>query len=189
MSNIWECEYYYRCLSNTKCALCGPNQRLLKLPEDKITEKNRQRLKTGYKKTSVKTEASWEELEQHSANILNAVPTFREAKRTIRSGALWFQPGDVIDEKLLLECKERGTVTAKGEKTFSILKNVLDKVIEEAKSSHRFPGLVFRYKDDSESYVVQPFNDLIHLVHLIKAYETEIDMLQKENEFLKKRVD
>lgn len=189
MSNIWECEYYYRCLSNGRCALCGPNQRLLKLPEDKITEKNRQRLKTGYKKTSVKTEASWEELEQHSANILNAVPTFREAKRTIRSGALWFQPGDVIDEKLLLECKERGTVTAKGEKTFSILKNVLDKVIEEARSSHRFPGLVFRYKDDTESYVVQPFNDVIHLVHLIKAYETEIDILKKENEFLKKKVE
>lgn len=184
MADVWDCEYYSRCQNNQRCVSCGPNQRLLKLPEDKVRQKYEQRQRTGYKnKTSdLTSEKSWEQLEQTIANDLNAVPRFREAERTVRSGALWFAPGDIRDDLLLVEAKDHLIVDSKGMKTMSIKKDVIDKIIDEAKQTGRYPGFVWRYKGDVERYAVQPFEDLASLVQLLKSYSHEIEAVKAERD-------
>lgn len=188
MSDIYDCEYYARCQNNAKCLMCGPSQRLLKLPEDKQRFKNQQRQKTGYnQKAQLQSDDSWKHLEQTVANDLNAIPTYREAARQVRSGGIWFLPGDVDDTDFRIECKERSTVTAKGEKNFSISKLVLDKIIEEARMDHKFPGMVFRYKGEEDRYAVLPWEELLTLIHQFKVHYLEVQQLTKERDYYKAR--
>ena len=187
MSDIYDCEYYVRCANNHKCLMCGPNQRFLKLPEDTQRLKNQSRNKTGYnQKASLASDDSWKHLEQSVANDLNAVPTYREARRQVRSGGLWFMPGDVEDTDIRIECKERDK-EANGKKTFSILKDVLDKIIEEAKMDNKFPGMVFRYKGHEERYGVLPWEELLTLIHQFKVHYLEVQSLEKERDYWKAR--
>lgn len=185
MSDIYDCEYYARCQNNTRCMSCGPTQRLLKLPEDKVRQKYEQRQKTSYKAATsdLTSEKSWEELEQSIANDLNAVPRFREAERQVRSGALWFAPGDVKDDLLLAEAKDHLILDSKGNKTMSIKKDVIDKIIEEAKMLGKYPGFIWRYKGDPQRYAVQPFEDLAAMIQLLKSYTQEIDAVKQERDY------
>lgn len=187
MSDIWDCEYYARCQNNSKCVSCGPNQRFLKLPEDKTRQKYEQRQRTGYKNKTddLNGEKSWEQLEQSIANDVNAVPRFKEAERTVRSGALWFAPGDVRDDLLLIEAKDHKILDSQGRKTMSIKKDVIDKIIEEARQTGKYPGFVWRYKGDPERYAVQPFEDLASLVQLLKSYSHEIESVKAERDHYK----
>lgn len=187
MSDIYDCEYYARCQNNTRCMMCGPTQRLLKLPEDKQRLKNQQRQKTGYnQKASLNSDDSWKHLEQSVANDLNAVPTYREAARQVRSGGLWFMPGDVDDTDIRIECKERDMESG-GKKTFSIKKEVLDKIIEEAKMDQKFPGMVFRYKGEEDRYGVLPWEELLSLIHQFKSHYLEVQTLTNERDYWRTR--
>jgi hypothetical protein len=190
MSDIWDCEYYARCLNKERCLVCGPNSnfRLLKLPEDKQRLKAQQRQRTGYgQKATLHSDDSWKHLEQSVANDLNALPTYREARRQIRSGGLWFMPGDVDDTDVRIECKEREAYDSKGKKTFSILKDVLDKIIAEARSDNKFPGLIFRYKGEPDRYAVLPWEELLSLVHQFKVHYLEVKALEKERDMYKQQ--
>jgi hypothetical protein len=70
------------------------------------------------------------------------------ARQQIGSGSLWFAPSDVVTEEELIECKERGTTTSKGEKTISIQKKWLDKVKKESFLANKKSWyLTFRYKE------------------------------------------
>jgi hypothetical protein len=192
MSDIWDCEYYNRCLNNSRCNVCGPNSnyRLLTLPEDvqKNKLKNKQKVNSHKNPYELNKKDSWKHLEQTVAADLNALPSYKEARRQIRSGGLWFMPGDVDDTDLRIECKERGTLNSSGSKTFSILKEVLDKIISEAKMDNKFPGLVFRYKGDPDRYAVLPWQDLLDLIHQFKTHYLELDIVKKENEILKRKI-
>lgn len=101
-----------------------------------------------------------------------------DAKRQVNSGAMWHSKGDIITQDYLMECKERGTVNARGEKTISIPKDWLEKQAKEAFQEQRSYWLLpFRYKNDEEIYVVKPLD------HEIELYQ-EIRRLREENEAL-----
>lgn len=104
-----------------------------------------------------------------------------KAQEQINSGAIWHMPGDVITEEALMECKERGTVSAKGEKQISIKKDWLDKIAEEALSSGRAPLLPFGFKNDEEIYVVAKFDLWLELVQTIDILKARIQKLEGDN--------
>lgn len=181
--DMWDCEFYARCQNNSKCAICGPTQRLLKLPGDDARKKAVQKADRHVKGSN--KEDSWKELEQYVADQLNAVPYTQEARRQVRSGGIWFLPGDVQDSVLIPECKEREEYTAKGEKTFSIKKEWIDKVYEEAKVADRFPAVVFRFKNDDQAFYIQDFETLRDMVHQIKVLKADIVEVTKERDAYK----
>lgn len=98
-----------------------------------------------------------------------------DAKRQINSGALWYAKGDVKTDDYLMECKERGTVNGKGEKTISIPKEWLTKQEKEAFQENRhFWILPFRYKNDNTIYVVKTFDQEIEMYQELKRLREEI---------------
>lgn len=186
MSNIdiWGCEYFHRCKQNHKCQICGPTQRLLELPGDKERKKAIQQADR-HKKGSMKKD-SWKELEQYVADQLNAVPHTKEARRQLRSGGIWFLPGDVNDQVVIPECKEREEYTANGEKSFTFKKEWIEKVFEEARLAEKFPAVIFRFKNDDQAYFVDNFEVLRDMVHLIKVLSEENMELKRERDEWKK---
>ena len=153
-----DCEHSSICLNQHQCYRCQ-DAHLLKLPKNKFSKKKPVR-------------KSWEKLEQDVADKLS--PT-KESYRQAGSGNKWYAPGDIVDEILLLEAKERGTITSKGKKTISIEKEWIEKITEESSGSGKFPGVVFKFKDDNKEYVILNFNDLCTLIH-------ELKILRKEHE-------
>lgn len=184
--DVWDCEYYSRCKNNSKCQICGPTQRLLNLPGDDQKKKAAQKANR-HAKGSVK-EDSWKELEQYVADQLNAVPRQQEARRELRSGGIWFLPGDVRDDVLLPECKEREQYTAKGEKSFTVQKEWIEKVFEEAKLADKFPALIFRFKHDDHTYFVDDFDVLRDMVHTIKVLKEDLARVTKERDIYKEKL-
>jgi hypothetical protein len=67
-----------------------------------------------------------------------------QSRQCLNSGALWFDPGDIITENDLIECKER-KLTARGEKSFTITEEILNKIEEEA-GGRRNPVVAFGFK-------------------------------------------
>lgn len=189
-----DCEFENRCLNNSKCFRCR-NQHLLKLPEDKI--------KTKFKKNKVydnrvaSSDESWGDLEQSVADKLNAVPTMKEVRRSRGSGNQWFEKGDVLDEILNLECKERkGSELVGGDKSFSIKRSWLEKAQEEADEERKVSALPFRFKNDENIYIIMQDCNIIELVNMCKAYRQdnevkarEIELLKQENDLLKKQIE
>lgn len=176
-----DCPYNDRCLNNNKCYKCNENYLLLKLPEDKIKKKLKQKSKMNSYKTERKykknNDESWKGLEQEVSNKLNNIPTIEEARRSKRSGALEFEKGDIVDSILHPECKERkGTTLKTGEKTMSIKKEWLEKAKEECKNTDKTMCLPFRFKDDKNIYAIIDFDDLASLVTTLKAYEIELEI-------------
>ena len=126
---------------------------------------------------------SWKDLEQQVADALNSVPSIRDARRSRASGALWFEKGDVIDQILHPECKER---TA--EKSFSIKREWLEKAQKECQYSNKTMCLPFRFKGDDQIYTVVRNQDLMELITLMKSYVEDNDRLQAEIDVLKKEL-
>lgn len=188
MSNLWDCEYYNRCLKNDKCLTCGPEQRLLTLPEDKQRKDSRSKVKS----TAITAidDNSGKTLEDYVRDRFNSLPTVKEwmARRQIGSGNIWFMPGDVADTVILAECKERYKITAKGEKTISITKTMLEKIDAEAKSQAKYPALPFRFKGDesAKTYFIQDFEVLCEMVHELKFLRHENKVVTNERDMYKK---
>ena len=185
--NIWDCEHYLRCQNNTKCLRCGPTQRLLKLPSDNTRTQSRAKIK--HASVTAAHDVSGQTLEEYVKHVFNSLPTVKEyqARRQIGSGNIWFMPGDVADTVILAECKERLTLTTKGEKTMNIPKSMLEKIIEEAKTYNTYPALVFRYKADEKAntYFVQEFEVLTEMVHEIKYLRHQTQELEAERNMYK----
>lgn len=174
------CNYESRCLNSDKCYRCY-GEKLLKLPEDKSRNINRIN-----NKANANAKDSWKDLEQSVANKLNNVPTFKKAERTLRSGALPYDTGDVRDSILHIECKEReGTELKTGDKSISLRKNYLTKAKKECEGTPKKMCLPFRFKGDSDIYAIMDFDDLCDLVTNMKAYMDENARLNKEIEILK----
>lgn len=183
------CEYKERCLNNTKCFVCN-GQRLLKLPEDKNRQRLQVRAKTATRKRDTLEDCSesWKDLESAVASRISAMPTvkqyneMREARRQLRSGAIWFMPGDVADTIILAECKERATITVKGEKTISVPKSWLTKIKQEANLVGKYPSFMFRYKDDETIYSINEFDVLCDMVLEIKFLRIENETIRQERD-------
>lgn len=190
---MFNCEYTDRCLNAEKCMLCKAHA-MLKLPEDKKRiGLQRKAISTSKKKDTLSDcSESWKDLEQSVAERISALPTtkqyneMRDARRQARSGAIWFLPGDVADTIILVECKERSTETARGEKSITIPKSWLLKLDDEAKLAGKYPTFAFRYKNDEQIYSVNKFEVLEEMVLEIKYLRVENERLSAENANYKK---
>lgn len=101
-----------------------------------------------------------------------------DAKRQANSGATWHSKGDIITEDYLMECKERGTINSRGEKTISIPKEWLVKQEKEAIQENRpYWLLPFHYKGDDAIYVIKPFDQEIEMYHEIRRLRERLDKL------------
>lgn len=110
-----------------------------------------------------------------------AITAKPKAYETPNSGAIWHMPGDVVTEDDLMECKERGSLSAKGEKQITIKKDWLDKAKEEAFPSKRML-LPFGFKNDDEIYLVTEFDTFLGMVQTIDELERKIQELTKNGE-------
>ena len=98
-----------------------------------------------------------------------------DAKRQANSGALWYAKGDIKTEHYLLECKERGTVNARGEKTISIPKSWLLKQEQEAFQENRpYWAIPFRYKNDDAIYIVKSFDQELEMYQEMRRLREEL---------------
>lgn len=184
-----DCQYESRCTNTDKCLICN-DYRLLKLPEDnnRLKIQNKARVITKKKDTKADCSESWKDLESAVATRISAIPTtkqyieMREARRQVRSGAIWYMPGDVADTIILAECKERNTITANGEKSITIPKSWLTKVEEEAQQDGKYPTFAFRYKNDDQIYSINKFEVLEDMVLEIKYLRVDNDNLKLERE-------
>ncbi len=190
IQNTWDCEHFGRCINSSKCLTCGPTQRMLSLPEDKARKKAQNKVQQARINPNLPPEESWKQLEKQVVAEFKAVPTLKEYDNTHRtpgSGNLWFAPGDVVDDVVLAECKERGTVTARGEKTISIPKQHLDKIMEESKG-FGYPVYIFRYSKSEDIYFTQKFEVLVEMVHEIKVLRRERLRLEEKVRLLEEEI-
>ena len=178
------CEYESSCLNSSKCFRCN-NHNLLKLKGQKGQRKTAGLISSNNTKVT-QSDNSWEDLEQQVVDKLNNIPTIKEARRARASGALPFEKGDVIDDILHPECKERkGKELKSGEKSISIKKEWLEKAANECKFEDKTMCLPFRFKGDSNIYCIFNMDDIISLVTTMKAYINDNELKDKEIERLK----
>ena len=176
------CEYSTTCLNNDKCYRCV-NNNLLKLKTKPWEKKNQSRISLvqTHDVKAQNAENSWENLEKEVADSLNNIPKIQDARRSIRSGALWFEKGDIVDDILHPECKERtGRQLKAGDQSLSIQKSWLEKASEECRNSSKVMCLPFRFKGDDKIYTIFEHNDIAELITLMKAYinDNELKMQQ-----------
>lgn len=163
-------EEHLICLNNTKCFLCD-GKRLYKRPKwmelkDKQKEKKEKNIR--------KKEKEGMRFEKKVAKKYN------EAKRTINSGALYFCPGDIVTPNELIECKERGSTTARGEKTFTIQKQQLEKIKSEAQLMKKKNWYyIFGFKNDDEIYITKSYDSELEMLQYIEQLEKKIS--EKDN--------
>ena len=173
-----DCIYYDECLNNAKCYRCF-NADLFKSS------------KKGHSKTaSIRSvdedfkeqnkDDSWKDLEQKVADKINRIPTIKQARRSRMSGALWFETGDIVDDILHPECKEReGRVLKSGDRSLSIQKRWLEKAKEECSGTDKTMCLPFRFKGDDSIYCIFDMEDIALLITTMKAYMEDNDKLRQ----------
>lgn len=186
-----DCEYKATCENSDKCYRCV-DQRLLKLktkPWDKSKKVNNSLVQTHNTK-AMNAKNSWENLEQEVADSLNNVPSIQDARRSIRSGALWFEKGDIVDEILHPECKERtGRQLKSGDQSISIQKLWLEKAADECKSNSKIMCLPFRFKGDNKIYTIFEHNDIAELITLMKAYIKDNELKAQQIKILEEKLN
>lgn len=111
----------------------------------------------------------------------------QEAKRQPNSGAMWHSKGDIKLDHALMECKERGTKNARGEKQITIPKEWLDKQELEAFEENRpFWYLPFRYKGSDDIYLVKPYDHELEIIHELREAQKKIKVLEEKLSQFKK---
>lgn len=106
----------------------------------------------------------------------------QDAKRQANSGALWYAKGDIKTQDYLMECKERGTVNARGEKSISIPKEwLLKQELEAFQENRPYWVIPFRYKNDDSIYLVKSFEQEIEMYQEIRRLREENLSLRNKN--------
>ena len=178
------CIYESSCMNYGKCFRCIEHN-LLKIKGQKGQCKTAGLFHTNNNKTA-QADDSWKDLEQQVANKLNNIPTMREARRSIASGAMWWEKGDIVDTILHPECKERkGNELKSGEKSISIKREWLEKASEECKFEDKTMCLPFRFKGDENIYCIFKNDDIAQLITIMKTYILDNELKDKEIERLK----
>lgn len=102
-----------------------------------------------------------------------------EAKRQPNSGAMWHSKGDIKLSHALMECKERGTTNARGEKQITIPKEWLDKMEKEAFQEARdFWYLPFGYKGSDDIYLIKPYDHEMQIINDLREARERIEELE-----------
>jgi hypothetical protein len=159
MDNDFKCdpEVGKNCKNNAMCYLCD-GQRLLKLPKPYVPPKN------GHKKRKQGMGLEKDVVKKWNQSSLQGI-----ARRTPNSGAIDNIPGDIITSKEIMECKERGTITSKGEKSFTISLDWILKVRREMLSSGKKDWYIpFRFKGHNEIFVIKELDSEIELLETIE---------------------
>lgn len=180
-----DCPYELTCLNKTKCYKCY-DLSLLKLPKEKKSSFKAK--ETNY--ADANKSDSWKDLEQRVADRLNQIPSAKEARRSRMSGALPFEKGDIVDDILMPECKERiGNMAADGSiKSFTIKREWLEKAKNEATEKNRTMTLPFRFKGDEHIYAVTEFEDIATLVTMYKSIANTNNILEAQLEVMKEKL-
>lgn len=92
-----------------------------------------------------------------------------EAKRTINSGTLWFNKSDVVSENFRIEAKTK----VKPTKSFTVKKEWLEKIENEAFLTDKIPALVFSFGDDKDYFVLTD-RDFYSIINRLKELESEV---------------
>ncbi len=105
------------------------------------------------------------------------------ARRQIASGGKHWALGDMITEEeltaSLAEFKERGTISASGEKQITIKKQWLDKLSEEAEAMNRsFYFLPFTFKGQDTDYVAMEYDRFLAYVQMIQTMAERMRILE-----------
>lgn len=170
-----QCEYYGSCKNSDKCYRCYKQQLL------KLGGRKENKVSSFIPKHDVRTaqaDDSWKDLEQQVADKLNNIPTIQDARRSRASGALWFEKGDVVDDILHPECKERSGHELKGgDKSMSIKREWLEKAREECRLTQKTMCLPFRFKGDSRIYCIFDNDDIASLIVTMKSYMLDNERL------------
>lgn len=157
MNNDYKCdlELGKKCKNNTLCYLCD-GERLLKLPKT-------------YTRTGKKKKKEGMQFEKDVTKTWNKSSLKNTAKRMPNSGAINNMPGDIATPEYIMECKERGTVTTRGTKTFTISLDWIMKVQREAILSGKLGWYIpFRFKDHDEIFLIKSFNSELELLETIQ---------------------
>jgi hypothetical protein len=102
------------------------------------------------------------------------------ARRRPNSGAIWCMPGDIVTEKELLECKERGSTTSKGEKTITIQRQQLEKIKAEAFQAKKdIWYYVFGFKECEDIYLVKDFEDELQMIQQLEMLKNKVLELEE----------
>ena len=158
-----KCEFVDICQNRDKCYRCY-NMSLYKETKSHFGFKKPSfKKKRSYKDLNKKD--SWKVLEEDVSATLNDKLKDSMTRRSRMSGALPFEKGDVVDNLLNIECKERGA-----EKSFSIKKEWLQKASKEAEETGRRMCLPFRFKGDEDIYCVMKFEDIAEIVSELRSY-------------------
>lgn len=187
------CEFEFSCKNNNKCFRCV-DQSLLNIEKKPWEKANQFKRKSGFtKKETTKASQqkdSWKDLEQQVADSLNNVPSIVDARRSRASGALWFETGDIVDEILHPECKERtGRQLKSGDQSISIQKRWLEKASEECRQSDKVMCLPFRFKGDTKIYTIFDHDDIAQLITTMKSYMRDNERKTIEIEQLKLKLE
>ena len=192
-----DCEFELTCKNNDKCFRCVDNN-LLNIPKKPWEKDNKKSsFVSSYDAKKANADDSWKDLEQKVADSLNNVPNIRDARRSRASGALWFETGDIVDEILHPECKERtGRQLKSGDQSISIQKRWLEKAAEECKNNSKVMCLPFRFKGGDKIYTIFEHNDIAELITLMKSYmkdneekAVQIKILEEEISRLKEVIN
>lgn len=91
--------------------------------------------------------------------IAKSLSDIMEARRQMASGSMWMAKGDVVSEIFLIEAKTK----SKPSKSFSIKREWLDKIEEEAFLAGKLPALAFSFGDNVDYFVVNSdvFKELV----------------------------
>lgn len=184
------CDYEDSCQNNgNKCLRCSDHNLYKCKWKNKGQRKTAALISTNNTKQQ-SADNSWEDLEQQVADALNNIPTMVEARRSIASGALWFEKGDIVDTILHPECKERkGKELKSGEKSISIKREWLEKARKECKDTDKTMCLPFRFKGDDNIYCIFRNDDIVSLVTTMKAFIMDNECKDKEIQQLKKIIN
>lgn len=167
-----ECDKFSECKNNDKCYRCRSYSLYRVKPKSRI----------GQAKNSKKEGMAF----QRKVGKIYDREFGKKSIQQPNSGALWFAPGDVKMDEFLMECKER-KLSAKGEKQFTVTKEMLEKI--EAEAGYSRPGvLAFGFKGCNEVYLISNYNTWLDLVQrnnqLKEANEKLIEELnQLKNEY------
>lgn len=206
--SYYKCSYEMHnvCVNNALCHLCD-GKRLFKDPiaERKAKEEAKKQKEIEKKNALLKTKKDEKEgmaFEKRVQKKWNSTVTSGgsnqkkrnniskprievdsgEAKRFGNaSGSLWFAKGDVTLDHALLECKERGTVNAKGEKQITIPKEWLDKLeVEAYKGGKDYWYLPFGFKNSEDIYLVKSYEHEMQLIQEVRTSLNKIEELEKK---------
>jgi hypothetical protein len=161
-----------RCVNNGKdCYRCGDHN-------DFTFYKEKSSKRSGFRKKKSKKEGM--AFQRKVVSAYNKAIDQKVAYETPNSGAIWHMPGDVVTEEALMECKERGTISARGEKQITIKREWLEKAAEEAFYSNKPMLLPFGFKGDDKIYMVGEFDFFLELVQTIDTLKKRIKELEND---------